>query len=149
MKGRFRRAWMRQASLAGRRERVKFADARRASLVSGGRPCLNPPCQRSLPLLSLYYFPFFRHLPEQICQRQGPTGTRREASDLVIRYIRCRGRVGPATRRDGGEGAQRSATSHQPAPCHDAQRVCSQECHGQLGRSVDCYSMLWAGGLQW
>lgn len=40
MKGRFRNAWIREASRAGRRDRVKLAEARRASLFNGGRPCL-------------------------------------------------------------------------------------------------------------
>ena len=40
MNGRFRRAWMRCASLIGKSERVKFAEDRRASVERGGRPCL-------------------------------------------------------------------------------------------------------------
>lgn len=40
MNGRLRRAWIREANRAGRRERVKFAEASSASLESGGRPCL-------------------------------------------------------------------------------------------------------------
>ena len=40
IKGRFRRARRRWARRCGRRERVKFADARRAEVESGGRPCL-------------------------------------------------------------------------------------------------------------
>jgi len=41
MKGRFRNACIRDASRAGRRESVKLAEARRASLSNGGRPCLD------------------------------------------------------------------------------------------------------------
>ena len=40
IKGRFRRAWMRCARRMGRRERVKFAEERRADWERGGRPWL-------------------------------------------------------------------------------------------------------------
>lgn len=40
MKGRFRSAWMRWASLAGKRDKVKLAEANRASADKGGCPCL-------------------------------------------------------------------------------------------------------------
>lgn len=41
MNGKFRNACIREASRAGRRESVKLAEARRASLSNGGRPCLH------------------------------------------------------------------------------------------------------------
>lgn len=41
MKGKFRRAWIRDANRAGRRERVKFAELRSAFSDNGGRPCLD------------------------------------------------------------------------------------------------------------
>jgi hypothetical protein len=41
IKGRFRRAWIRCASRIGRRERVKLADENKASVESGGGPCLS------------------------------------------------------------------------------------------------------------
>lgn len=40
MKGRFLRLSIRCARRIGRRERVKLADEKRASVDSGGRPCL-------------------------------------------------------------------------------------------------------------
>ena len=45
MNGRFRSAWIRCAKRIGRRERVKFAEEKRASADRGGRPCLIY-CQR-------------------------------------------------------------------------------------------------------
>ena len=41
MNGRLRRAWIREANRAGRRDCVKFAEANNASLDRGGRPCLD------------------------------------------------------------------------------------------------------------
>jgi hypothetical protein len=38
--GRFRRDWIRCARRMGKRDRVKLAEQKRASVDSGGRPCL-------------------------------------------------------------------------------------------------------------
>ncbi len=46
MNGRFRRACSRCASRTGNRDKVKFAEEKRASADSGGRPCLQTSCQR-------------------------------------------------------------------------------------------------------
>jgi hypothetical protein len=59
MKGKFRSAWIREASRAGSKESVKFAEARSASLDNGGRPCLpNQPSSAFLCFLRLYH-PFY------------------------------------------------------------------------------------------
>ena len=46
MNGRLRRACMRCARRTGIRERVKFAEEKRFSVVSGGRPCLYLPIRQ-------------------------------------------------------------------------------------------------------
>lgn len=85
MNGRFRSAWIRDASRAGRRESVKLAEARRASFDNGGRPCLIIDT-----LLARYSRNFHGSSPQQIrkCQRSARAGS--QSSDLIVGRIRSR-----------------------------------------------------------
>lgn len=88
MKGRFRRAWIRAASRAGRRERVKLADARRASLDRGGRPCLGKRGdQYSVSTKSKYPIHSSSDSLEKISQSQWWSTAGRKPCNLVVRYI--------------------------------------------------------------
>jgi methylphosphotriester-DNA--protein-cysteine methyltransferase len=78
MNGRFLKLSIRCARRIGRRERVKFADEKRASVERGGRPCLME-CQqvtRKDGQMGIVL--------HQICQAQGMQRLARQAGYVVV-----------------------------------------------------------------
>lgn len=104
--GRFRRAWIRWARRIGRRERVKFAEEKRASVLRGGRPCLA--CE--LGLIRGWQSP---SLPDEVCKTQGVKRFGCEIRNLFICNRPRRPFVKPPTMRE----------SEWPSGYHDAEVV--------------------------
>ena len=89
MKGRFLRLSIRCARRIGRRERVKLADEKRASVESGGRPCLQV-CEQVTIMTARKSIAL-----HQVCQAQGMQWLAGKACYLVVRDVRCAWRMRP------------------------------------------------------